>query len=542
MPSLASRPAAAPPLAEDAAADRFLERAALANFAIHGAAMLAMALLLAQMLPGGGQEDAARVAEIAAHPWRFRAGWLPWQLCAVVDLWFAIALVRARWIPKAPSVIVLVLTMAAVVPDQYAQALWVTRGVELARAAGTADGLRAYLAFEGPTFVMTASWAAFLYTLGAIGWSVCFATARAGVWSRGLSWLSAAAWAVMLYVTSALFLPERLRPAPEVVAAGNALGFTLLQVWLALVTERLLRRRRPIAAWGRDAAWRHPWTGPLGRALDVIAGSRLARAFLEPLPALAMRSDVTGVIYVNYLVRAEALLPLVPEGLELQRLGPSGEYGLFTFLTYRHGHFGFRLLGPLRRLMPSPLQTNWRVHVVDPRTGARGIFFVTNAITSTLMAVGARLLTEGMPMHVLRAGEMRRGADGAIHLELDPGQGSAPDAAGTFSPSDPPDLTGPWRECFASFRDFLAYCVPQDRALSTQPAAGTVTRQEIDLGIPLDACEPLAGQVRSRAARAIAGEAEPICFRVPSVAFRFDVEEKDALPPALARPAGPARP
>lgn len=530
MPSPDSSPgsSAAPP-AGHARTDRSLERALLANFAIHGAGMLAMALVLARMLPGGGEPDpAVRVAQIAAHPWWFRAGWLPWHLCAVVDLWFAVALVRARWIPKAPAVLVLVLTAAAVIPDQYGQLLWITRGVELAQAATSPEGLRAYLAFEGPTFEMTASWAAFLYTLAALGWTACFAMARA--WSRALTWLSAGAWSAMLFVTTVFFVPERFRPSPEIIALGNAAGFTLMQIWLALVAEQVLRRRRPFAAAGRDAPWRHPRPGVLGRALDAFANSRLAGAFLEPLPEVAMVSDITDVVYVNYLVPAEKLLPLVPPGLSLQRLGPHGEYGLFTFLTYRHGHFGFRLLGPLRRLMPSPVQTNWRIHVTDPRTGAQGIFFVTNAITNTLQALGARMLTEGMPMHVLRSGEVRRDADGTLHVSLDPGTGSAPDADATLAPASEPALEGPWKACFAGFRDFLAYCVPQDRAMSTQPSAGTVTRQEIDLGIPLDACEPLTGTVRSRAARAIAGDAEPVCFRVPKVSFLFEVEEKDPLP------------
>ena len=29
----------------------------------------------------------------------------------------------------------------------------------------------------------------------------------------------------------------------------------------------------------------------------------------------------------------------MPSGLELQRLGPGGRHALFTFLTFRHGHF-----------------------------------------------------------------------------------------------------------------------------------------------------------------------------------------------------------
>jgi hypothetical protein len=66
--------------------------------------------------------------------------------------------------------------------------------------------------------------------------------------------------------------------------------------------------------------------------------------------------------------------------------------------------------------------------------------------------------------------------------------------------------------------------------MDSQPWQGTVSRQEIDLGIPLDACEPLDGEVRSKAAAAIAGDAAPLCFRVASVRFLFTGEVYDALP------------
>jgi len=56
-----------------------------------------------------------------------------------------------------------------------------------------------------------------------------------------------------------------------------------------------------------------------------------------------------------------------------------------------------------------------------------------------------------------------------------------------------------------------------------------VTRQEIRLQIPIEACQPLEGSVASRAAAAIVGDAEPFCFRVAKVSFRFDGEEFDPL-------------
>jgi hypothetical protein len=224
----------------------------------------------------------------------------------------------------------------------------------------------------------------------------------------------------------------------------------------------------------------------------------------------------------------------VPPGLELDRLGPDEGYALFTFLSYRHGHFGPRLLGPLRRLLPSPIHTNWRIHVRDPQTGQRGITFVTNAIDSTPHALAARWLSEGMPMHVIQHAELDRTETGAYRLRLEPGPGSAPDAEALLRPaSAPPDpIPDPWGICFSDYQAVLAYCVPQDRALSSQPWHGHVTRQEIHLGIPLESCQPLEGEVRSRAARALAGDAQPLCFRVAEVAFLFDRVEHDPRDPA----------
>ena len=66
--------------------------------------------------------------------------------------------------------------------------------------------------------------------------------------------------------------------------------------------------------------------------------------------------------------------------------------------------------------------------------------------------------------------------------------------------------------------------------MSSQPLRRRISRQEIHLGIPVEACEPLAGTVVSRAAKAIAGEQEPLCFRVPQVHFTFSVEAHDRRP------------
>jgi hypothetical protein len=118
-------------------------------------------------------------------------------------------------------------------------------------------------------------------------------------------------------------------------------------------------------------------------------------------------------------------------------------------------------------------------------------------------------------------------SDGSFQVQLDPGPGSAPDLDMRLEPCPPLLLTSPWSDCFDSYRAMLAYCVPQDRAISSQPWYRRITRQEIQLGIPLEACIPLKAKIVSKAAQAIVGDAQPLCFRVARVAFHFEREEYD---------------
>jgi hypothetical protein len=521
-------------------AARFLEQVLLWNILIHVAALASLGLLLLPGLPTGPPLEGSglatfpgtapielRMQYIAEHPWRWRLGWLPWHLAALIDVITGIALVCTPWIPRLPAVLTLLVTLCAVVPEQIGEITWAAHGGELATEALGTGNLDLYLALEEWAFHLTAVVGASIYLLMALGWTLCFVAA--GTWSRLLSVMSLLAWGCLAIGSAGLLLPEGLRPGPMLVAISNGLGFVLLIVWLILVTEQVLRRARPDAPHGRLAPWRHPWPGPFGRLLDLIANSRVVRAFAEWAPVPAFRSDITDVIYVNYLVEAERLAEFVPLGLELQRIGPDHRYALFTFLTYKHGHFGPALLGPLRKLMPSPVHSNWRTYVRDPRTGRIGIYFVINAIASTPPALGARLFSEGMPMHALARGAVKDKADGTFEVVLDPGEGSGVQAAAWLRPGVR-SLPPPFSECWDSYEAFLAYAVRQDRAFSTQPWYARITRQEIELGIPLEVCEPLQGEVVSRSAEGYVGNAALVCFRVPSVAFRFDREEHEPLP------------
>jgi len=196
------------------------------------------------MLPGGGGEgdDLSRALRIAASPQSYRLGWLGWQLTAVSDVILAITLVRASrgasTAERRASIAQLVFVLLAIVPDQGAQLLLVTRGVDLARAAAASGDVAAFLAFENVVFPLTSGWAAIFYTLAAIGWAL---TLRArGSWNGALERLSPPMLLLFVAISVAPVLPSAIRPSSALIGAGNALAFTVLEAWFvaAIVAVR----------------------------------------------------------------------------------------------------------------------------------------------------------------------------------------------------------------------------------------------------------------------------------------------------------------
>jgi hypothetical protein len=218
--------------------ERALFWALVINFVVHGLALVSMAAFLLPALPGGtAHSDAERIVAIAEHPWRFRLGWFPWQLCALADLWLAISMVRVDRFPRLGKWLVLIFTAIAVVPDQLGQAIWITRGVELAEHAPGS-----YLDLEREIFPLTAAWGALFYTCAALGWTWCFIAA--GYWSRVLGVLSVTLWSSMVIAVVSPLLPISIRPAASFVSTMNGVGFVQLQLWLALVAHRVWRALR----------------------------------------------------------------------------------------------------------------------------------------------------------------------------------------------------------------------------------------------------------------------------------------------------------
>jgi hypothetical protein len=221
---------------------RFLVETLIVNAAVHALAIATMGLLLLPGIPGGPTADVAdRAAYVAAHPWAWRLGWLPWHLCALADLLMGVALVWTRWIPRLPALLALAVTLYAVVFEQTGEIAWVTSGVDLAsRTRGDPKALAEYAGLEEVALLLTAEVGASAYMIMAACWTWCFVAA--GTWSRTLTWLSVATWGSLAVGSLGLLLPEAVRPGEIVVAAANGAGFPLLVAWLWLVARRVQAR------------------------------------------------------------------------------------------------------------------------------------------------------------------------------------------------------------------------------------------------------------------------------------------------------------
>lgn len=274
----------------------------------------------------------------------------------------------------------------------------------------------------------------------------------------------------------------------------------------------------------QDNTYRHPRAGWPGRLLAALANctrfAAVRQAILSRLPFLPLHSDVRDVVYVSWLVDAQAAQQLLPAGVTLwQRDGKTP----FTVLTYRHGHFGPALPGPLRRLLPSPLQSNWRLyldHTPPDAPDVPCVYFLKNIMDSLPHALGTRLFSDILPTHLADGMTLDVSATQA-RCSIAPGAGSAPalDIQAAFAASQA--LDADWQPLFGNWRDAVAFLACQDAAIAPVPRNGKLVFGEIHLPVDLDQVHALA---TARADCSLLAQLPPVsppfAFLVPKVPFK----------------------
>jgi hypothetical protein len=271
--------------------------------------------------------------------------------------------------------------------------------------------------------------------------------------------------------------------------------------------------------------YRHPYPGYPGRVLEGLLNARglarLCHALLSRLPFPVLKSDVADVVYVTWMVDARAAAAVLPDGLRVwERDGKTP----LTVLTYRHGHFGPALAGPLRRLFPSPLQSNWRLYLdgpLPPGAPPQTVWFLENMMDSGAYVAATRLFSDIMRTHRPARFDHGRVGEG-VTTRIEPGAGSAPSFACTVAPAAQPVLPPAFAAAFASWDDAVTMLACQDAALGWSARLGKLVLSHIDLPIPLDAVRPLvpAAPVACSLLDALPATGEPLCFLVPEVPFR----------------------
>ena len=288
--------------------------------------------------------------------------------------------------------------------------------------------------------------------------------------------------------------------------------------------------------------YRHPYPGVPGRVLEGLLNARsparLRHALLSRLPFPVLQSDVADVVYVTWMVDARAAGALLPAGLRVwERDGKTP----LSVLTYRHGHFGPALAGPLRRLFPSPLQSNWRLYLdgpLPPGAPPHTVWFLENMMDNGAYVAATRLFSDIMRTH--RPARFTHGRAGTC---IEPGVGSAPALAYTVAPSAQPVLPPAFGAAFGSWDDAVATLACQDAALGWSARLGKLVLSHIDLPIPLDSVAPLVptGPIACSLLDTLPAAGEPLCFLVPQVPFRVLSETVvGSGSPPFNTPAGPA--
>ena len=274
-----------------------------------------------------------------------------------------------------------------------------------------------------------------------------------------------------------------------------------------------------------DNAFVYPRPSWFGKLVAWVANFRwflvLRRALFRVLPFVKLQSDVRDVVYLNWVVPLDAVRPLIPEGV---RVVTSDGKTLLTILTYSHGHFGPSLLGPLRRLLPSPLQSNWRLYVetiFDEPPPSPVVLFIKNVFSSTLYSVGSRLFSDALPSHV--AASFCHRADGnGYHTVIEGGTGSAPGFLATAVPAEQRELPEPFAPFFADWKDAVAVLCLQDAAIAHAADNDRLAQAGIDLPIDLAGVIPLATTAYQPGSllESLEAVAEPFAFCVPAVEFK----------------------
>ncbi len=190
--------------------------------------------------------------------------------------------------------------------------------------------------------------------------------------------------------------------------------------------------------------------------------------------------------------------------------------------SYRHGHFGPALAGPLRTQL-SPLQSNWRWYLRregDP-AATPVVLFDRNTMDQVAYVAGARACSDAMQPHLAARFVHVLQGDGGGSTRIDPGQGSAPALRVQWQPAQQWD-DAQWQQAFGTRETLLRFLTCQDEAIA-RTCDGRWASTRIALPVDLATLQPLrlTGTLACPRLQDLGVRLEEgLAFRLPRVAFR----------------------
>ncbi|MCH7350993.1 MULTISPECIES: DUF2071 domain-containing protein [unclassified Acinetobacter] len=271
-----------------------------------------------------------------------------------------------------------------------------------------------------------------------------------------------------------------------------------------------------------------PPSKPLFRFLAPVLSCRLLlqlrRLMMRILPFMPLQSRVSNIVYLSWLVDIEQVRQHYPQSVPLwEKDGKT----IFTILIYQHHHFGFKFFGWLRKLMPSPRQSNWRFYLDEsqPKT----VIFEQVIVDQALYVIGGRLASDVMPAQYASLFEHQFDEQRlSIHTELKVDEDYC--LISDVHITEEKQLPTKWQMLFPSWEEAVRFLVDQDHAWAEwgdQPAR----MSQGDIKMPFQFQQIQAAKIRTLQAPQLLQQfglddtAEAFAFVVPALDF-YVVGEK----------------
>jgi len=271
----------------------------------------------------------------------------------------------------------------------------------------------------------------------------------------------------------------------------------------------------------QDNSFLYPRKTIRGAFLNFILNNvffiKLKRILFYPFTQLQLTSDITNVVYLNWMIPIQNITHLLPKDVKLKTYENNV---LLTVLTYKHGNFRPGFLNYFKHLFASPLQSNWRFYVENNQDfGLRQptVFFIKNCIDEPMYAVGSRVASNILQTHLPQTFK-HTVAKNKIITEIQPGISNAPDLYTEVLFAHSWSIPAVFETITSDREKLIALICNQDAAIAAQMNEGDYAVGNIELKFQLSEIKPLqVSIVESNWLKDIIEGADCFAFLIPQV-------------------------